>query len=259
MKVNPLPPITPPANRVFSEHAERLRTLERQEVDTWTPMLTPLLLPDLRAFWPMSSADESGNVYDLSAQGRTLTANGTPGRFAGPGYIPYTLFDGVDDYYSRADETGLELGGAFTINLWVYIFTAGVEYGLISKWGAAGNRSWRILHTASNAFRFEVSGDGTASVSIDSATIEINSWYNVVAVMSSSNSIALHVNGVKTTNTTSIPASVFDSSAALELGRTNGAGYLDGAIAMPWIANSAYDDNQVKAIYRHTLSIFQVV
>ncbi len=29
--------------------------------------------PALRGFWPMSSADENGHVYDVSGQGRTLT------------------------------------------------------------------------------------------------------------------------------------------------------------------------------------------
>lgn len=29
--------------------------------------------PALRGYWPMNSADESDDVYDLSGQGRTLT------------------------------------------------------------------------------------------------------------------------------------------------------------------------------------------
>jgi len=31
--------------------------------------------PDLRGYWPMTSINESGNVYDVSGQGRTLTSH----------------------------------------------------------------------------------------------------------------------------------------------------------------------------------------
>ena len=30
-------------------------------------------LPGLRGFWPFSSVDESGDIYDLSGQSRTMT------------------------------------------------------------------------------------------------------------------------------------------------------------------------------------------
>ena len=41
---------------------------------TWGNIMSMNLgLPGLRGFWPFSSVDESGDIYDLSGQSRTMT------------------------------------------------------------------------------------------------------------------------------------------------------------------------------------------
>ncbi|NJO31403.1 MAG: hypothetical protein HC874_30490 [Richelia sp. SL_2_1] len=63
----------------------------------------------------MSSVQRStGNVYDLSGQGRTLTYNGNP-TFNYTGLVPYVSLDGTGDFLSRADETDLDILGTETI------------------------------------------------------------------------------------------------------------------------------------------------
>lgn len=262
MDRNPIPPLTSTVNKVLDETAKRVRNLERQEVDTWLPQLLPLLLPNLRAYWPFSSADENDNVLDVSGQGRTLTPNGGVVRSITAGFIPYADFDAVNDYYARADEAGLDFTTALTVGFHGYVNAGGGTYTFIGKYGAAGNRSWRIYHDptigTTGGIRFQVSGDGTALVSVASAGITEAKWHHIVAMYDGGNSLSLLVDGILTTNTTGVPATLFDSSAPLELGRSNATDYLDGNLAMVWLASSAYSEALAKAIYNHVAAALQV-
>lgn len=264
MDRNPVPPLTNSVDKVLGETAKRVRNLERQEVDTWLPQLLPLLLPNLRAFWPFSSADDINNVLlDISGQSRSLTPNGGVTRGITAGFIPYGDFDAVDDYYSRLDEPELDFSSALTVGFHGYVNAGGGTYTFIGKYGAVGNRSWRIYHDptigTTGGIRFEVSGDGTALVSVASAGITEAKWHHVVGMYDGGNSLSLLVDGILTTNTTAIPATLFDSSAALELGRSNATDYLDGNMTLVWLASSAYSEALATAIYNHVAAALQVV
>lgn len=75
-----------------------------------------LTLPGLRGFWPMSSMNENGGAMDLSAQGRTLAATGTPGYAVyNNQLLAYSDYDGATQFHSRASEAGLNLTGELTL------------------------------------------------------------------------------------------------------------------------------------------------
>lgn len=84
------------------------------------PLAEFLLLPQLRGLWPMSSVDQAGTVYDLSGQGRAMTAVGGMTYDLTAENAPYANF--ADGYLTRpGDEAGLEdtsvsFGGWFWLN-----------------------------------------------------------------------------------------------------------------------------------------------
>lgn len=213
-----------------------------------------LLLHGLRGFWPMSSRDEADNVIDLSGQGRTLTNNSaTP--FILDGLRTYANLDGAADYLSRADEAGLEPGAGLTLGCWVWVDAAGAD-GVIGKWNTVGNqRSYLLRLTATPTFEFVVSSNGTAETSVASAAVTTGRWYFVAGRYRPSTEIALFVNRTKTVNTTSIPAAIFDSTAAFEIGAHSGANnFLDGRVSLPWLCgDSLYDssgtDGMIMTLY----------
>lgn len=198
-------------------------------------------IPALRGYWPFTSRDESGNVYDLSGQGRTLT-NNSAAAFGLEGVVSYGIGDGSADYFSRADEAGLSITGALSLVGWARSddAPAGNET-LAGKWNTTGNqRSYVVRLTSTPDIRALVSSNGTAETSVTSTVAYAAVTHFMYAlVYTPSTSLTLYVssNGlmVPTTNTTSIPASIFDSTAAFAIG-ANGAGteVLDG-----WMSNVA--------------------
>ncbi len=67
---------------ITKRNSELARTLSVDYVRLYAPTTSwgnivsmNLGYPGLRGYWPMSSVDEDGLVYDLTGQGRTLTSN----------------------------------------------------------------------------------------------------------------------------------------------------------------------------------------
>lgn len=223
-----------------------------------------LLLPGLRGFWPMSARDENDMAIDIAGAARHLTNNGTtPWEISG--LRSYPVFNGSSQYLSRADEAGLDITGGLTMGCWVYVDDLpGSEAGVIGKYGAAGQRSYVIRLSSTGTFIFGVTNNGTAETSVTSAVRAVDNWYFVCARYRPSAELALWVNSVKVTNTTSIPASLHSGTAAFEIGAYNGAAnYLDGRVALAWLCGDAlyqsgYDDVIIETLYHLTRPMFGV-
>lgn len=225
-----------------------------------------LALPELRALWPFSSVNESGNVYDISGQGRILTNNGTATRSLYNFIVPYMSFNGSSQYLSRADEAGLDITGNLTMGGWFYFNALGTanQEGLLGKHNTTGSqRSYAFYLNTSNGIVFQVSvnggfGAGNANT-IDSAALQTGKWYFVVARFTPSTELALFVNNVKTTNTTSVVASIFNSTAAFEIMRRNVAlTYTNGLASLCFVTASALSDVLISELYNSTRGLFGV-
>ena len=232
-------------------------------------LLTPLTiarflgLPGLRGFWPMSSVDNAGAVYDLSGQGRTLTNTG-PATFGAttPG-LPYGIFNGTTQYLSRADEAGLDITGALTMGGWFYAtaFTpATIHIGMGKYSTAAGNFSYRLtFQTATSTTAAQISGDGTDEIAVTSSLAAvINSWHFLTLRYTPSTELAIWVNDTKTVNTTSIPAALFNGNAAFQInGRAGGTNNLfAGRAALGFLCAAALADAQITDLYNSTRGLF---
>lgn len=225
------------------------------DVGAYVSLINSMVL--LRGFWPFSSIGETNRVYDISGQGRILSnANVSFGLHNS--FVPYGIFNGTTAYLARADEAGLEFTGALTFGCWVKLDTQNT-CAIISKWGAAAQFSYELQYLTATGFRFVISNTGSDAFTVSSThtTIDTGLWYHIVCRFDPSTELAIFVNGVKFANTTSIPATIFNSTNALNIGRRpTAAVYTDGSIAMPFFAafvpNSAY----VIALYEEGIPLF---
>lgn len=200
---------------------------------------TRLFIPKTRGFWPISLINENDDLRDMSGNGQTATNTGavTLGLF---GITPIAQFSG-SNHFSITSAAVNKITGALTVICFFRLNALGAEQGLISKWGAAGNRSYRLLISSLNAILFQVSSNGTLTTTATSTlTPVVDTWYFALGEYNPSTSLTLVVNGTTDINTTSIPASIFDSTAALLLGSTNGS-LLDGDLALPSLHASVFN------------------
>lgn len=231
------------------------------------------MLPALRAFWPLSAHDTSGGVLHARdiACGYQLTMANNP-KFGYSGIAPQVDFDGVNQYGYYADDQqfdiignetyvavpGLTLGGWFRFDV---LGSVGVtNRPCITKWQTANQHSYALLlRDTSNLVEFFVTTDGSTTVLVSSAAdVVINQWYFLVGRFVPSTSLDLWKNGVKTTNGAGVPATLFDSTSQLEIGRFSAAQYLNGQASLCFICASALPDVLINHLFHQTRALFGV-
>lgn len=247
-------------NRLLDEHARRLRTLETLGTDILTPALSALYMPQLHGFWPCSSVDENGDVYDLSAQARTLTNNGTM-VFGSDLLDVYAIFDGVDDFLSRTGaDAGLHPPGDFTIFGWFYNTDLATPHGYISRWDGIGNLcEYALRINGAGVVNFQISADGInankESVS-SSETIAAGQWHFAAGRFTASTTIDVVVNDVMDSTATGT-ASVFNSGSTFYVGFNDSEGHF-GRGSLFGLCMAALNDTQLAALYRNGRALFGV-
>lgn len=220
---------------------------------------TMLLLPELRGLWPFSSINESGNALDISGQGRTLNNNGTSPRGVS-GLIPFVSGNGSSQYFSRADEAGLDITGSLTFGGW---FTSNVFMSsqvLLSKYGSAGQISFQGYVNTSQNIVFNVSTDGTALVgfSTTGSSFITSRWNSVIFRFTPSTELAIFINGVKFTLAAGIPASIFNSTADFRIMANMAGFYFNGWCSLCFLCASALSDTIIKNVFEQSRAAFNV-
>jgi len=265
----------------FSRETIRQINLTEQRIDSLpspeisADLVSPFLaLSGLRGFWPMSSFNESGNAYDLSGQGRVLSYNGNP-TYNYDGVVPYIDLDGTGDWLSRADEAGLDILGTetyvaaaargLTIGGWFYFNNAlGATEGMIAKWDSSlGNhRSYMLRRQADGTIIFRVSDNGAGSRAAQStASPAATQWFFAVGRFDPSVELALFVDAEKSTNLVAIPASAFNSNAALWVGRVNETAtdyYMTGRASLCFLCTAMLSDAIISSLFQQTRAAFRV-
>ena len=249
--------------------------LETQSVYRYIAELK--MLPGLVGLWPMSSISaNSGQAYDIGGQVRHLSKNGNPQyRIINPTTysIPIIDLDGTGDYLNRADESGLDILGSESWNAtpglsaftWVAFdnATPGSAEWLLSKDAGAGQRSWRLTHSTAGKLLLTVSADGTAIFTTTSGTGTGTGWVfaGVRFVPSTSIEVYIGVGGAveKTSNTTSIPAALFNSNADLTVGGgSGGSSLMAGRVGPIVLAANAWSDEVFTRLYNNGRILFGV-
>lgn len=258
--------------RQLSSVQRRLETLERLEgPDAWAVAVSALsLLPGLRGLWPTSSSDENGDAFDFSEQDRVLSYNGNP-VYNLDGLAPYIALDGVGDFLSRADEAGLDILGTETtiavairglsMGGWFYFDNApAAAESMMSKYGAAAQRSYRIRRQAAGDLRFTISVDGTAESDVDStSTPTTATWLFAACRFDPSTEQAIFFNGEKTSIVAAVPASIFNSNADLDIGaRSGGADLMTGRASLCFLCAADIGDTLIQTIFQTTRGLFGI-
>jgi len=219
--------------------------------------------PGLRGLWSFSSIDEHNKVVDMSGQGRVLMP-GTAPTLGTNGLLSYLDFIRASSMYlKRPTEPGIAITGAMTVWAWIYfdVESTGNETGIISKWYTIGNlRSYLLYKTAGNAFTFDISTDGTAVKTVGDAVANytISKWWFVLGRFIPSTELALLVGEASGgtynwyRNVAAIPATIFVSTEALEIGRGSRTNYLDGRMSSAGLVANALTDVQAWNIFSQT-------
>lgn len=145
-------------------------------------------------------------------------------------------FDGINDYVECGNDASVQITGALTVSAWFKTDGAVTNQAIVSKYTASGNqRSW-LLSIESGVIKLYCSVDGTAiEVTTSGVSNFFNNdvWHHVVAVYIPDVSVSLIVDGkVVTYDTTSIAASLYNSTAEIQIGAFGTTAYrMDGEIA----------------------------
>lgn len=230
---------------------------------------TLLALPGLRGLWPMSVVSSTPTAIDVSGLGKALAYNGNP-TFGYSGLAPCINLDGTGDFLSRADEADLDIIGneayiaskGLTVGGWFSATALAAVSMLISKNTDAGNqRSWYIfVNTPSNLPTWRISTTGAAVVTLAHTTaMSLATWYFIAARFTPSTEMAIWVNGTKVTGVAGIPATLFNSSADLQIGANNaGINLLNGRASNVFLCASAVPDVQIFNVYQQTRAMYGV-
>lgn len=237
------------------------------------PLVAPFLaVPGLVGSWPMSSVDlSSGDAYDISGQGRRMTYTGNPTYNIYNSITPYIDLDGTGDYLALADAADLDITGTETIYAaavrgltmggWFWTDISATDQNLMGKWNVTGNlRAYTLNITAANALGGHVSLDGTSQTSVGSSgVITAGEWFFAAMRFTPSVELADWLNGTKTVNTTSIPASIFNSTAEFQIGaRSAGTSLLNGRASMCFLSANALSDALITSLFNETRGYYGV-
>ncbi len=274
------PPLQPPRPQpppvTISPKTEsldrRIRNLEAlgNGVFVGNVLASYMALPGLVGFWPMSSVQRStGNAYDLSGQGRTLTYNGNPAYTYYNGLVPYIDLDGTGDFLSRATETDFDILGneaiyttgaaGLTIGGWFWADSVSGTPSLIGKHdNASAANSAYLLYLVSGAPNFIVYNSTNLFDAVSGTTLTTGTWYFIVGRYTPSTEVAVFVNPDKAVDTASIPASLNASTAAFQIGARAGGSLLNGQAALCFLCANALGDDLISSLFQSSRVLFSI-
>ncbi len=189
------------------------------------------LSDNLVAYYSLEDANDALGSNNLT---NNATVTFTSGQVANAATL-----NGTSQYLSHASNATFQTGDIdFTVAAWVKATSLAATIDIIAKWTVTGNHREYLLtyNQPTNRFRWFVSKDGTASVSVDATTFGAPSTatYYFIAVWHDSvaNVIGIRVNGggADTTNTSTgvvSSTSVFGIGSRGDGGATFWPGQID--------------------------------
>ena len=105
-----------------------------------------------------------------------------------------------------------------------------------------------------------ISGDGTAEVSITSDDeVDEDTWTFVAMRFDPSTTLDVFINEDQWPNTTSIPATIYDSTAPFTLGATGTPGdHLNGYLSLVALCAAYVSDAQLLGFLQRTRAVFGI-
>lgn len=201
----------------------------------------------LVGYWP-----GEGNANDASGNANNGTLQN--GATFGAGKIGQAFsLDGSNDFVQVPDSALWAFGSAdFTIDLWVNFDTvrSGVAGSLPNVFigqdeGGGTTNKW-VLFSSDSGLGFHVNGPGSVFLSAPFSPTT-GTWYNLAVTRSGGSDYAFYVNG-SSVGTASDATSIPNAAAFLNLGQTEGIGYLDGLLDEVQIYNRALSSDEIASL-----------
>jgi hypothetical protein len=187
---------------------------------------------------------------------------------------PYRDFDGgtnamlIFDSGVPEDQWQEPTGNTFLLWAWVNAdVLATTNRTVLAKWEASGKYQYILYWDVTvGAFRFVISGNGTNTTVVDSSIAESTGvWYFIAGFYNPSTLLRIYVAPATASaltinsNTTSIPASIKDSTSPLEFGQFAGGSFWDGKIGVcaAWRGMPAASvDDYVELLFNKTKQFY---
>jgi hypothetical protein len=187
---------------------------------------------------------------------------------------PYRDFDGGTNamliFDSGVPEDQWQEPTSNTFLLWAWVnadVLATTNRTVLAKWEASRKYQYILYWDVTvGAFRFVISGNGTNATVVDSSIAEsTGTWYFVAGFYNPSTLLRIYVAPATASaltinsNTTSIPASIKDSTSPLEFGQSAGGSFWDGKIGIcaAWRGLPAASvDNYVALLFQKTKQFY---
>jgi hypothetical protein len=219
---------------LFKEYISNLRIVKGTAV--YDPTLTTITVPTtpLTAIANTSFlACQSNRFKDNSVNNLTITLNNTPrvrafqpfspaAPYAAATYGGSAYFNGSTDYLYAPSNSAFAFGandstGNFTLECWIYAFSAN-DVGIYdSRSGGSGTAGFTLGAFSSSVIRVYT---GTSAIISSSGTSYLNQWTHV-AVVRSSGTTALYINGVSV-GTSGSMGNLTDTTTLFGVGRYSG-------------------------------------
>jgi hypothetical protein len=185
----------------------------------------------------------------------TLSGTGLPlwkneGKFGKALYL-----NGSSSYLDMGNPTAAQITSDLTLSSWVYLSSNTANQDIIAKRGLSSQWGYRLWVDSTGTPKIDVSSTGNVMATASaSQTLARNQWYHLLGTYSASQSaITIYVNGVQQGQTTaSVPTSLQNSTANLNIGREAGAetpNYLNASLDEVKLYNYALSSDEVKVEY----------
>ena len=194
-------------------------------------------------------ADVSPNAITGTISGATWTTSGRYGNALS--------FNGTTSYVNVGNPTPLKLTGSMTLEAWVMATGVPADDGqIIAKSDSASpSVGWQFKtspDTGVRTFAISISPDGSSLVQRYSTTVvALNTWYHVAGVYNAgAGTLDIYINGVLDDGTLrggTVPASQFDPSQNVLIGKRGSGWYFKGTIDELRVYNVPLTQAQIQA------------
>lgn len=212
-----------------------------------------LMLPRLRAFWPLGPDTDEPKIVDVSGDNH-LDLNGNID-FGSYGLAPTLGFDGESTYLNQAAQNldfAVEID--FTCGGWWYVGNASST--LMSVYLPA-DKGWRLYIDSGGRAGMGVSGDGTAESTVTNNTNLLGGWHFIAGRYIAGSSLSVFVDGEF--SATGAPAAVNVADVGIAVGSIgDGDAKLLGRASLVWFCNRALSDAHLRTLYQLGAPLFGV-
>ena len=198
--------------------------------------------------------ESSGTISTISDDYSTndLTTSGSPSGGT-TGKWGTTIDWNGSTHYASSTSTSFDITGAITLGAWINLGTTSDEK-IFTKYTYNLNQRGYTFAIQSDKVVLYCSPNGYNPLTgvTGATTISSSTWTFVVGVFNPSTEMLVYVNGVEdASNTTSIPASIFNSNADLLLGSANGGidGWIDGLVQSAFIYDRVLTADEITWLY----------